>query len=188
MKKSALRHIIRESIQELLTEQTTPISQLDSLYASGPTNGVTFQWSVCKSETSLFSQSNSLGTNIASTNCCTSYTTQNNLMTYNFNYLNQLADLLYINPGQYNASGIVSPSSNLKPGVFDSTGYGPTSNANCLDSGCDWIGPNVCGLGTQPVGPFATPDTDRRTRPNQVGIDNSGNPIYNEPSNLNRRG
>ena len=210
MKKSALRQIIRESIQELLTEQTSVVTFDQAITDFHGGQGIQLWWGVCD-DPAVFNPYNADlqqlqnilhpgYTQAASNNCCKVYYTGNILMSpsqnqttlsLQFDYINALAALLFNSPGTYDmTSGVLSNSSNLKTGIYGETNASPSSN-QCLASGqCTNTGTgcvqSLITPGPTPVGPLATLG---QKEPDPFNPDLSmWDPKKTEPNNLNRRG
>ena len=129
MKKSELRNIIRESIKGLMTEQTVstfPISQIDqAVNALLQGAEIAFRVSVCANDGATTSQLSAISFNSQSSSCCREYLYDNMLVQTSYNWYNKvqnIANIAFDNPGTYDATGVVSPSSNLKPSLYDNMG------------------------------------------------------------------
>jgi len=151
MKKSQLRKIIRESIKQLMTEQTVstfPISQIDqAVNALLQGAEIAFRVSVCATDGATTSQLSAVSANTQNDSCCREYRYPygftSGLVQTSYNWHNKIQDIANIafdNPGTYDATGVVSPSSNLKPSLYNNLGWcsqychmDPTSG-NCTQS------------------------------------------------------
>ena len=133
-----------------MTEQTVStfsIDQIDQAVNVLLQGGeISFRVSICASDGATTSQIANQSFNTETDGCCREYRFphgSSGLVQTSYNWHNRIQDLANIafnNPGTYDATGVVSPSSNLKPSLFQSIGtctqYCTSPSGNPLSGDC----------------------------------------------------